>query len=71
VDPAQISAASGSESSPSAPPDIQLNTLRRNASGTGMNNPADTRSVLAGTRANVKTGFSSASDAARPGWRTP
>jgi hypothetical protein len=70
VDPAEISAASESDSSTSARPDIQLNTRRRTASGTGKNRAADTRSALTGMGANVITGSSSASEAARPGRRT-
>ena len=69
MDPAEISAASGSESLTSTPPNIQLNTLRRNGSGTGKNIPADTNIALTGTGAKAKTGSSNASDAARPGRR--
>jgi hypothetical protein len=68
---AAIIAATGAESSTSAPPASQRSTLRRRASGvdgtlTGMR----ASMVRIGTGANVITGSSTVSDAARPGRRT-
>ena len=71
VDPAEISAASGSAASTSAPPAIQLSTRRRNRSATpGANMATDAIIGLTGIGANVITGSNSVSDAARPGRRT-
>ena len=68
VDPAEISAASGSESSTSAPPEIQLKTRRRNTYGTpGANMTMDMSIAFGGIGANVMTASSSVSSSGPPG----
>ena len=64
VDPAEISAASGNESSTSAPPAIHRDAAKHRVGHAGEEQNIEANIAFAGIVANVNTGSSSANEAA-------